>query len=239
MKIRNAVKILRTLALFALASVAAGPAGAELVILTDGDFFKVTAYELHGNRMRLELLSGGRVTLPMARIERIIDDEILPEPEPVEVPEEVGVLNLAFEEGQPVPETPYGPLIYRAAKRHDLNPRIVAAVVRAESAFDHRAISPKGARGLMQLMPATADRFGVRRSELFEPARNLEAGTRYLSWLLERFENDLPRALAGYNAGEGAVDRYKGVPPYRETRNYIRRIYRTLELAEEELEGIL
>lgn len=228
-----------SIALLSLLAVSATPARGELVILTDGDFFKVTAFELKGNRMRLDLFTGGRVTLPMARIERIIDDEVLPEAVPVEVPEEVEELSLGFKEGQPVPETPYGSLIYSAAKRHDLNPQIVAAVIRAESAFDHRAVSPKGARGLMQLMPATADRFGVRRTELFEPARNLEAGTRYLSWLLKRFENDLLKALAGYNAGEGAVDRYKGVPPYRETRNYIRRIYRTLELGEERLEGIL
>lgn len=226
-------------AVVALSCLAASPAGAELVVLTDGGFFKVTAYDLEGSRMRLDLLSGGRVTLPMNRIERIVDDEILPDPEPVEMPLEIEKLALAFADSQPVPDTPYGTLIYGAAKRHGVNPMLVAAVVRAESAFNHRAVSPKGARGLMQLMPATADRFGVRRSELFEPARNLEAGTRYLSWLLRRFPEDLPRALAAYNAGEGAVDRYGGVPPYRETRNYIRRIYRSLELAEELLEGIL
>ncbi len=236
---RGIVKLPSRLLIVAFSFLAVPPVGAELVILSDGDFFKVTAYELQGNRMRLDLFSGGRVTLPMDRIERIIDDEVLPDPEPVVVPKEVEELVLAFEESQPVPQTPHGQLIYSAAKRHGLNPRIVAAVVRAESAFDHRAISPKGARGLMQLMPATANRFGVRRSELFEPARNLEAGTRYLSWLLKRFGNDLPRALAGYNAGEGAVDRYDGVPPYRETRGYIRRIYRSLKLGEKHLEGIL
>lgn len=226
------------LAIASLCSVVV-PAGAELVILTDGDFFKVKSFELRENRMALELLSGGRVTLPLSRIERVVDDEVLPAPDPVTVPEVVQALELRFQESDGVPEQPYGELIYQASKRHRLNPRLVAAVVRAESAFDHRAISPKGARGLMQLMPATAQRFGVRLSELFEPARNLEAGTRYLSWLVDHFNKDLPKVLAAYNAGEGAVARYDGVPPYRETRTYIRRIYSTLSLPMESLEGIL
>lgn len=215
------------------------PAKAELVILTDGDFYKVKAYQLKGNRMALDLFAGGRVTLPMSRIDRVIDDEVLPEPEPVVVPEEIQTLELRFDESHGVPDLPFGDLIYQAAKSHGLNPRLVAAVIRAESAFDHRAISPKGARGLMQLMPATAQRFGVRQSELYEPARNLEAGTSYLSWLVDHFDKNLPKVLAAYNAGEGAVARYGGVPPYRETRTYIRRIYSTLSLPMESLEGIL
>ncbi|MCB1037765.1 MAG: transglycosylase SLT domain-containing protein, partial [Acidobacteria bacterium] len=146
------MKIKLLLSVVALGVLSARPAGAELVVLTNGDFFKVTAYELHGDRMRLDLSTGGRVTLAMGRIERIVDDEVLPKPEPVAIPQEVDDLALAFEEGLPVPDTPYGSLIYSAAKRHDLNPRLVAAVVRAESAFNHRAVSPKGARGLMQLM---------------------------------------------------------------------------------------
>jgi hypothetical protein len=84
------------------------------------------------------------------------------------------------------------------------------------------AVSYKGARGLMQLMPATAARFGVRN--IFDPAQNIEAGTRYMRWLLNRFGGDVGLALAGYNAGEGAVDKYRGVPPYRETQEYVKRI---------------
>ncbi len=218
-------------------SMASLPAGAELVILTDGDFIKVTGYELQGQRMALELPSGGKITLSLSRIERVIDDEVLPDLE--SVPEPENILKLTFEEGHGVPESPYGELIFHASRRHGLNPQLVAAVVRAESAFNARAESAKGARGLMQLMPATALRFGVRHSELYEPARNLEAGTRYLSWLVQRYEADLPKVLAAYNAGEGAVARYGGVPPFRETRNYIRRIYSTLSLPTDELEGTL
>lgn len=222
----------KTLSALVVALFLAGgtPAGAELVVLTDGSFFKVGSYEVVGERIRVFLPSGGSLAMPLTRVERIIDDEILPEPDPLPEPEEVPEPLLAFAETHEVPETPYGSLIYQAARRHDLSPRLVAAVVRAESAFDHRAVSHKGARGLMQLMPATAERFGVQHSELFEPARNLEAGTRYLAWLVGRYGDDLPRILAAYNAGEGAVARYGGVPPYRETRSYIKRIYRTLEL---------
>ncbi|MEM8930352.1 MAG: lytic transglycosylase domain-containing protein, partial [Acidobacteriota bacterium] len=81
-----------------------------------------------------------------------------------------------------------------------------------------------------QLMPATAERFGVAPDETFDPAKNLDAGCRYLRWLADRFDDDLPRVLAAYNAGEGTVDRYGGVPPYRETRGYLRRIFRQLGL---------
>jgi len=211
------------------------PAGAELAILTTGDFIKVKTFELQGERMRLELARGGALTLPLGLIERVVDDEIPLEPDPLPEPPREARFDFAFTQGQPVPETPFGDLIYQTARRLDLNPQLVAAVIRAESAFDPRAVSVKGARGLMHLMPATAQRFGVEHHELFDPARNLEAGMRYLEWLLRRFDGDLLRALAAYNAGEGAVDRYDGVPPYGETRRYIRRIYNHLGLPDQGL----
>lgn len=207
------------------ALLAAPAAHAELVVFAEGSYLKVTAYELLGDRVRLALPGGGELTVALSRIERVVDDEIVPD-EPdggtAEVPEPA--LSLRFEEGQPEPATPYGRQIWEAARRHAVNPALVAAVVRAESAFDVRAVSHEGARGLMQLMPATARRFGVADHEVFEPTRNLEAGSRYLSWLLERFDGDLHRTLAAYNAGEGTVERYGGVPPFRETREYIRRV---------------
>ncbi|HEX5760109.1 MAG TPA: lytic transglycosylase domain-containing protein [Thermoanaerobaculia bacterium] len=228
-------KLLSPLALLALLAGAAlpRPAAAELVVLGGGQVLKVKGYEVAGEQVRLVLLSGGRMTLPLARVAHIVDDEVLPVPEPA--PEasaaaEAG-LALLFQEGQEVPaETPYADLIVAAARKHGVNPQIVAALIRAESAFRPRAVSHKGARGLMQLMPATARRFGVETKELFHPERNLEAGIAYLRWLMDRFPNDLPRVLAAYNAGEGAVERYKGVPPYRETREYVRRIFGTLGL---------
>jgi soluble lytic murein transglycosylase-like protein len=96
------------------------------------------------------------------------------------------------------------------------------SIVRAESNFDPRALSTADAQGLMQLIPATAERFGV--SDLQDPAQNIEAGLAYLRWLLKRFDHDVIKTTAAYNAGEGAVDRYKGVPPYPETRAYVERI---------------
>jgi soluble lytic murein transglycosylase-like protein len=112
--------------------------------------------------------------------------------------------------------------IYELAPQYDLDPALVLEVVRAESNFDPRARSHKGALGLMQLIPGTARRFGVR--DPFEPMQNLHGGMAYLRWLYERFDGDLSLTLAGYNAGEAAVERHGGIPPYSETREYVRRI---------------
>jgi soluble lytic murein transglycosylase-like protein len=111
------------------------------------------------------------------------------------------------------------------ARQHGLDPLLVKAVILTESAGRRRARSPKGAMGLMQLMPATARRFGVADPD--DPAQNIAGGTRYLRWLLDRFGGNVTLALAGYNAGEGAVDRHGGIPPYRETRHYVRRVRAT------------
>jgi soluble lytic murein transglycosylase-like protein len=112
--------------------------------------------------------------------------------------------------------------IYEMAPKYDLDPALVREVVRAESNFNAVALSPKGAIGLMQLIPSTAKRFGVE--DPFKPIDNLRGGMAYLQWLLRRFDGNLRLALAGYNAGEAAVERYGGVPPYPETRRYVRRI---------------
>jgi hypothetical protein len=235
--------VLRSLVLAAVLALPLGlvlsaGARAELVILTDGDYVKVKGYTTDGERAMLTLPSGGRVAMPIERVDRVVDDEwVPPPPPPVAAVAAVVPLPLAFDETQKVPEGPYGAMIYAAAKRHALNPQIVSAVIRAESAGNPRAFSPKGARGLMQLMPSTATRFGVSRGELWNPERNLEAGVSYLKWLSDRFGNDLSRILAAYNAGEGSVDRYQGIPPYRETRDYVRRIYTTLGLTLANLAG--
>lgn len=134
--------------------------------------------------------------------------------------------SLDFDETLGIPPSPYGKLIYEVAVRHSVNPHLVAAVIHVESAFNPRAISRKGACGLMQLLPETARRFGLKKKkEIFDPAKNLEAGVKYLKWLTRRFDGDVQRVLAAYNAGEGAVDRFGGIPPYRETRNYVQKIF--------------
>ena len=112
--------------------------------------------------------------------------------------------------------------IRAAARQHGVDEAIVRAIIHAESAFNPRALSRVGAQGLMQLMPATASRFGV--SNAFDAAQNIRGGVQYLAWLLKRFNGNLTLAAAGYNAGEGAVDKYGGVPPYGETQRYVQRV---------------
>ena len=113
-------------------------------------------------------------------------------------------------------------IIFRAGEREGVDPRFIHAVIQQESRYQTRAVSHAGAQGLMQLMPATAKRFGC--DDVNDPEANIAAGTKYLSWLLKRFEGNVELALAGYNAGEGAVDKYKGIPPYKETQNYVVKI---------------
>ncbi|HEY9421753.1 MAG TPA: lytic transglycosylase domain-containing protein, partial [Thermoanaerobaculia bacterium] len=125
-----------------------------------------------------------------------------------------------------IPNSPYGELIYDIAVRHSINPHLVAALIHVESAFNPKAVSRKGAVGLMQLLPDTARRFGLKtKKDLFVPEKNIEAGIRYLSWLNKRFSGDVQKILAAYNAGEGAVARFGGIPPYRETQNYVKKIF--------------
>jgi soluble lytic murein transglycosylase-like protein len=125
----------------------------------------------------------------------------------------------------PAPETrTVGAMLSTAGDRHHIDVDLLASVVFAESAGKPHAVSRTGARGLMQLMPGTAAELGVH--DAFEPEQNIGGGTTYLDQLLIRYHDDLPRALAAYNAGPGAVDRYHGVPPYRETRAYVARVIR-------------
>ncbi|MGC9944983.1 MAG: lytic transglycosylase domain-containing protein [Bryobacteraceae bacterium] len=114
----------------------------------------------------------------------------------------------------------------RIARQNDLSPRLVHSVIQVESNYDPNAVSPKGAQGLMQLIPSTARRFGV--SDIFDPADNIQGGARYLKYLLELYKGDEALALAAYNAGEGAVSRYGGVPPFPETQDYVAKVRQRL-----------
>lgn len=113
-------------------------------------------------------------------------------------------------------------IIFRTGEREGVDPRLIHAVIQQESRYDPSATSHAGAKGLMQLMPDTGKRFDCK--DLKDEACNVGAGTKYLAWLLKRFNGDVSLALAGYNAGEGAVDKYKGIPPYHETENYVKKI---------------
>lgn len=128
---------------------------------------------------------------------------------------------LRLPQGDPAP---YAREISEAANRYGIPERLVTAVIRAESGFNARAVSSKGARGLMQLMPSTASILGVRNS--FDPRENIDGGVRHLRGMIDRFPGNLPFAIAAYNAGEKAVTAYGGIPPYPETQEYVGRVLR-------------
>jgi hypothetical protein len=124
--------------------------------------------------------------------------------------------------------------IEESSRKNGVDPALIYAVMHQESSFKQKALSPKGARGLMQLMPFTAARFGVRN--IYDPKENIEGGTRYIRFLLNKFDGDISLALAGYNAGEGAVMKYgRRIPPYRETQDYVRRISKRYSLMRDPL----
>lgn len=142
------------------------------------------------------------------------DPDCHPEPVQVAIPE----VNIELSPDQKVVET----WVNQIAPTFDIDPKLVMAVIQAESAFNTAALSSKNAQGLMQLIPETAERFGVK--DAWNPVENIKGGVAYLHWLLHHFSGRVEWALAAYNAGEGAVDRYQGIPPYQETQNYVKRI---------------
>ena len=116
----------------------------------------------------------------------------------------------------------YDNIILKTSERHNIDPALVKAIILTESSVNTNAVSGRGAQGLMQIMPRTARSFGVKNSA--HPEQNIEAGTKYLSYLIDEYDGDINIALAAYNAGPGTVNRYKGIPPYKETRLYIRKV---------------
>ena len=224
-----------TAVLFLLA--AALPAGADIALLTDGRSMKIEAYKVVDEEaIQLTLKSGGRLTMPLERVERIVDDEVVPVEVVAEVKkalEQEGIFpkrSWRYDETRgPIFKSKFDKLIVEAAKKFDVDAALVSAVIKAESDFNPREVSNKGARGLMQLMPGTALRYGVTDS--YDPAANVYGGVRYLRWLLQTFEGNADLAVAAYNAGEGNVWEYNGVPPFRETINYINRIAKHIRKA--------
>jgi hypothetical protein len=225
---------MRTLLAAALLA-AAIPAGASIAVFSDGRNMKIEQYAVDEESIHLTLQGGGKMSLPLTRIERIVDDEIVT-PEVIEEVKKIaeeGVFPRRSwrysEHSKPLWQSTYNDIIVAAARHFDVDAALVSAVIKAESDYNPRTVSHKGARGLMQLMPATAKRFGVTDS--FDPTENIHAGTRYLRWLLKTFDGNADLAVAAYNAGEGNVWKYDGVPPFRETVNYIHRIAKHIRRA--------
>ena len=192
------------------------PARAELAFFAGGNTMSIKGHRLDGESLVLSLRSGGEIVCDPSLIVRFTPDEV-PYPEP-----EVAI-------AAPLPVTlevvPYGEIIDSVAAAHGVPARLVRAVIKVESDYQERARSRKGAMGLMQLMPGTAKRFDV--ADPYDPRQNIEGGVKYLKTLLDRFP-ETRLALAAYNAGEAAVDRFRGIPPYAETRDYVSRILRIL-----------
>jgi soluble lytic murein transglycosylase-like protein len=180
---------------------------AEYVALRNGQRLHVTSYQLLGEKYRLQI-AGGIVEVPMEEVIAIEPEDLFaPVPAPVAA------------------TAPFGEMVKAAAARYSVDADLIASVIAAESNFDPKAVSKKNARGLMQLLPETAARFGVQN--IFDPQENIDAGTHYLRDLLARYNNDLVLALAAYNAGPERVLQFGRVPPYPETVSYIRRVKRS------------
>ena len=207
------LKQLHLVALTVLGLVsAAAPARAELVFFASGRSLSVKSHKTDGNSLIMALRTGGEVTCDRALITRIEPDEV-PYPEPESVKEDAPPPTLA-------PSVPFADIIDKVAAEHGVDAKLVKALIQVESAFQPNAKSPKGAMGLMQLMPRTARQYAL--ADPFDARANIDAGIRHLKSLLDRFPVNL--ALAAYNAGESAVQRFRGVPPYAETRAYVSRI---------------
>ena len=189
------------------------PARAELVFFSSGRTLSVKSHQVEGDTVVLELRGGGEIVCDLSVVSRIAPDEV-PYPEDTPSPTTPPPASAMSD------QVPYSAIIDRLAAEHGVEPKLVRAVIQVESGYQERARSPKGAMGLMQLMPATARQYAV--ADPYDPVANIEAGIAHLRSLLDRFPTAL--ALAAYNAGEAAVVRFHGIPPYPETQDYVSRI---------------
>ena len=193
------------------------PARAELAYFSTGRTLSIKAHRVEGESLVLMLRNGGEIVCEAAAIARFTPDEVpYPEPEPV--------VTVVAVPAQVLPSVPYAEIIDKVSGEQGVDAKLVRAVIQVESAYRNTARSRKGAMGLMQLMPETARQYGVK--DPYDPAANIEGGIKHLKTLLQRLPRDL--ALAAYNAGEAAVERFHGIPPYPETRSYVAQIVQLL-----------
>jgi soluble lytic murein transglycosylase-like protein len=203
--------------------------GAELAILHNGFSIRHERREIVGSATRL-YLGGDKGYIDIAtnqieRFEKDLSPAVAPAALSASTPSAATVVVPArMAKPQNLKPQDLNQVINTISDRHHIDPDFISSVIHAESGFNPRAVSPKGAQGLMQLMPGTASKLGV--SNAFDPSANVEGGTRYLTELLQRYNFDVIKALAAYNAGPLRVQQYGGVPPYHETRAYVARIVR-------------
>lgn len=216
-RLRTLLKLIaKTVLLACVVGCSLATLATDLAILRNGFEIRHEQHEIIGEATRLYLnadRSGGYVDIPTAEIVRYERDESIRQNGTVPSKSVTNPLQKDADVYVAVDD---------ASKSHAIDPDLIASVIRAESSFNQHAVSPKGARGLMQLMPETASKLRVPDS--FDAHANVDGGTRYLRELLLRYDDDLVKALAAYNAGPKRVDQYRGVPPYRETRQYVAKI---------------
>ncbi|HKA35319.1 MAG TPA: lytic transglycosylase domain-containing protein [Thermoanaerobaculia bacterium] len=207
------------------ASLASRPALADLVVFDDGRVVKAASYKVVEEELEIGVPGGGSYRVDLSRVERIVEDEIAEACDQTDatLPRLAQNYDLSYRaDRKPLFNTAYDQIIAAESRRYGVDASMVSALIRAESNYEPRAVSRKGARGLMQLMPATARRLSL--DSPFDPVANVRAGVRYLKELMDRFDHRPDLVLAAYNAGENAVESYGGVPPYRETQGYVKRI---------------
>jgi len=203
----------RVLSAFFLLLFSAFSARAEYIVLQSGLRLHVTGYQLMGDKYRLQL-QGGWMDVSTADVVNIEPEEVfVPIPQPQ-----------AAASTPAANQSPYHEFVVAAAARYGLDAELISSVIEVESNFNPKAVSVKNARGLMQLLPQTAARLGVK--DIFDPKENIDAGTRYLHDLLQLYNNDLTLALAAYNAGPDSVQKYGNVPPFQETVSYVKQVKR-------------
>jgi len=255
---RIAAKAAALLCVIAVVLLARPATAAELAILRNGFSIRHDHRLVMGANTRLFLAADDSsfTDVPTAEITGYEKDLSLPLPSPSALPfpmpapadarasisfgsakaESANSWSAKFGSAKFVPAPGLNQVVNSASAAYHLDPDLVNSVIHAESGFNSHAVSPKGARGLMQLMPGTANQLGV--NDAFDPQANVTGGSRYLRELLERYNFDLVKALAAYNAGPQRVEQYRGVPPFRETRAYVARIvheYNTKKIAQEKI----
>jgi soluble lytic murein transglycosylase-like protein len=208
----------RAALVLALLVLAAPVLEAEYVVLRSGQRLKVTGYQLVGDKYRLQV-TGGKLEIAAEEVVAIEPEDSFGPPATVQLD----------------PQPLYRDLVEAAAKRYNMDADLITSVIAVESNFDPKAVSRKNAHGLMQLLPETAAQLGVKNID--DPAENIDAGTRYLRDLLQKYNNNLALALAAYNAGPDKVQLYGSVPPFAETISYVRRVKRGYEKSKTKAPG--